>query len=169
MWRNATTLPAELTSLVGREAELDEIANLLELATTRLLTLTGTGGCGKTRLALRTGRNLTGIFQQGVWLVELAPVSDPYCITQTLIGSIGLVVDPYGQPLDTLIAFLNKHPVLLILDNCEHVVTEAARLSELLLRACPDLLILATSRESLGVPGEGNIPGPFVRITTRRG
>ena len=152
--QSAHNLPFELTSLVGRVAELAEIEHILEQPIARLLTLTGSGGCGKTRLALRTARITAGRFQHGVYLVELAPLSDPQLVTQAVIAAYGLVPEPNQPELNTLLAFLRTRETLLILDNCEHVIDAASALALALLRACPDLKILATSREPLDIPGE---------------
>ncbi|HEX2036046.1 MAG TPA: NB-ARC domain-containing protein, partial [Chloroflexota bacterium] len=137
---------------MGREAELAEVTS--RLATTQLLTLTGAGGCGKTRLALEVARGLIGHFPDGVWLVELAPLSDPALVPQAVAAVLG-VSDVPGQPLTTTLReALRPKRLLLVLDNCEHVVADAAALVDALLRVCPQLRILATSREVLGVPGE---------------
>jgi predicted ATPase/DNA-binding SARP family transcriptional activator/DNA-binding CsgD family transcriptional regulator len=145
-------LPASLTSFVGREREMLEARRLLSM--TRLLTLTGAGGSGKTRLALEVARGLLGIYPDGVWLVEFAPLSDPALVAKTL-ASVLDVREQAGQPVSrTLASHLSSRRTLLVLDNCEHVVEEAASLAEVLLKSCPDLKVLATSREPLGVPGE---------------
>jgi DNA-binding SARP family transcriptional activator len=145
-------LPAPRTSFVGREHELVEVGRLL--AMTRLLTLTGAGGAGKTRLALEVARNLVGAYPDGVWLVELAGLSEGALVAQAFARALGVREQP-GRPLaDTLIDALRGRSLLLVVDNCEHLVDEAARLVETLLDRCPDLRVLATSREVLGVAGE---------------
>jgi predicted ATPase/DNA-binding SARP family transcriptional activator/DNA-binding CsgD family transcriptional regulator len=145
-------LPTPLTSFVGREEALVEVRRLLSM--TRLLTLSGAGGSGKTRLALEAARDLVGAYPDGVWFVELAPVSDPALVARSVASVIDVREQP-GLPLArTLAAHLATRRVLLVLDNCEHVVGEAARLGEELLKSCAGLRILATSREPLGVPGE---------------
>ncbi len=151
-------LPVQLTSFVGREHELAEIKKLL--STTRLLTLTGVGGTGKTRLALQVAADLTGLgdpsglFVNGVWFVELAPLSDPALVPQT-VASVLNVREEAGRPLmATLTDFLHAKNLLLILDNCEHLLDACAQLATTLLRNCPDVTILATSREALGITGE---------------
>jgi len=147
-----TNLPVQLTSFIGREQEMAEVKRLL--SATRLLTLTGTGGCGKTRLALQVGAEVLERFQDGVWLVELASLSDPSLVAQAAVSALGLREEP-GRPLmQTLTDALQSRSLLLILDNCEHLVLECARLAETLLRRCPRLTILATSREALNVVGE---------------
>jgi predicted ATPase/DNA-binding SARP family transcriptional activator/DNA-binding CsgD family transcriptional regulator len=145
-------LPAERTSFVGREEELIEVERLLSM--TRLLTLTGAGGSGKTRFALRVAKNLVGTYQDGAWLVELAPLSEPELLEQAVAQALG-VREQTNVPLSaTLKDHLFARKVLLILDNCEHLIEAAAHLVETLLDSCPELKVLATSRESLNVAGE---------------
>ncbi len=145
-------LPASLTSFIGREREMLEAGRSLSM--TRLLTLSGAGGSGKTRLALEVARNFLGAYPDGVWLVEFAPLSDPTLVPQAVAQALGMREQP-GRPLeDTLKDYLRTKELLLVLDNCEHLVDAVARLAEALLSTCPKLRILATSREPLGVPGE---------------
>jgi non-specific serine/threonine protein kinase len=145
-------LPNQLTSFIGREHELGEIKRLLE--ENRLLTLSGAGGTGKTRLALHLATQVKDRYTEGVWLVELAALSDPLLVAPTLAQTLKLKEEP-GQPLlTTLVDFLQPKETLLLLDNCEHLLEECARLSDRLLRSCPALRILATSRESLNISGE---------------
>jgi len=145
-------LPAPLTSFVGREREMLEARRLLPM--TRLLTLTGAGGSGKTRLALEVARGLVGSYPDGVWLVELAPLSEGDLVAQEVAGALEVPEQP-GQPLtDTLVDALRDKELLLVMDNCEHLSDAAARLAETLLASCPRLRVLATSREPLGVSGE---------------
>jgi non-specific serine/threonine protein kinase len=148
----AHNLPLELTSFVGRVAEVAAVRSLL--AQTRLLTLVGTGGVGKTRLALRMAAELRPEFADGVWLVELGPLADPALVPQAVAATLGLREDPDRTPRDTLIAAIARRRLLLLLDNCEHLVDACADLAETLLRFCPRLHILATSREALGCAGE---------------
>jgi predicted ATPase/DNA-binding SARP family transcriptional activator/Tfp pilus assembly protein PilF len=145
-------LPLPLTRLVGRDDELAAIEKAV--AGTRLLTLTGTGGVGKTRLALAAAADLAGAFADGPVLVELAPLADPDLLPQHVLAALGLREETGQNPAGTLTAHLRSREVLLVLDNCEHLVGPAAALAEGLLRACPRLTVLATSREPLGVPGE---------------
>ena len=147
-------LPAPRTSFVGRDREMVEIKRALTM--TRLLTLTGTGGSGKTRLAIEVTRDLVGTYPDGVWLVELAPLSESGLVAQEVANVLGVQERP-GEPLvDTLVEALAGKEMLLVLDNCEHLVEAAARLVDTLLASCPHLKVLATSREPLGVSGEVN-------------
>ncbi|HET6315314.1 MAG TPA: helix-turn-helix domain-containing protein, partial [Chloroflexota bacterium] len=145
-------LPTPLTSFVGRQAQLTEISVLLE--STRLLTLTGPAGVGKSRLALEAARHLAGKGAGTVGLVELARLTDSELVTQAVADSVGVRGQPGHSLRDTLLQSLEQQHLLLALDNCEHVLQACAELSEALLRACPELRIMATSREHLGVPGE---------------
>src|SRR5215217_4736193 len=145
-------LPASRTSFVGREREMVEVKRTL--AMTRLLTLTGAGGSGKTRLALETAKDLISAYQDGVWLVELAPLSEEDLVPQAVAKALGVPERP-GEPLsDTLADALRGKGLLLIMDNCEHLIEATAHLADALLNGCPKLRILATSREPLGVGGE---------------
>jgi len=154
----SNNLPASLTSFVGREREVVEVKRTL--AMTRVLTLTGPGGSGKTRLALEVAAELVGAYPDGVWLVDLAPLLEPGLVARQVAGALEVPERP-GEPLtDTLLDALRARRVLLVLDNCEHLVDAVARLVEDLLHACPNLRLLATSREALGVHGEINLPVP---------
>ena len=144
-----TNLAAPMTSFVGRNREVADAKQLLER--TRLLTLVGAGGCGKTRLALQVANDLIGSYPDGVRLVELAALADPFLVTHAVAAATG-IRDERGQPLqDTLVAALRGRRLLLVLDNCEHLREACAQLAEVLLRECPDLRILATSRQALGI------------------
>jgi predicted ATPase len=148
----AARLPAQLTSFVGREREVAEVRALL--GGTRLLTLTGAGGSGKTRLALRVAADLLDAHPDGVWFVDLAPLSDEAQVAQAIVSALGLPDVPGRAPGAVLVQRLAPSAALLLLDNCEHLVAACARLADELLRACPRLRVLATSREVLGIPGE---------------
>lgn len=145
-------LPLELTGLVGRKREISEVEGLL--AEHRLLTLTGPGGSGKTRLALAVASALVDEYEDGVWLVELASLSDPDLVPQAVASALGVREEAGTTLLDSLRAHLKARETLLVLDNCEHLVGACADLAEALLRSCPELRILVTSREALGVAGE---------------
>jgi len=159
-------LPGQLTSFVGREKEMADVKELLaplspegrgvggEGRSTRLLTLTGPGGTGKTRLSLQAAHELLPFFPDGVWLVELASLSDPALMPQTVAAVLGVREEPDRPAIKTLADALHHKTLLLILDNCEHLIEACARLAEALLRACPNLKMLATSREALSIPGE---------------
>lgn len=147
-------LPAALTSFVGRQEELAEICQLLRRNETRLLTLTGAGGCGKTRLALAVAETLAPGYPHGVWLAELAPLNDPQLMVKTVAAAFNLGESGERPLLETLTDYLRSRQALLILDNCEHLIEAAADLTATLLRGCPHLNLLATSRETLRIPGE---------------
>ncbi|HZO91340.1 MAG TPA: tetratricopeptide repeat protein [Chthonomonadaceae bacterium] len=147
-----TNLPIQSTSFIGREREMAQLKELL--ASTRLLTLTGTGGCGKTRLALQVAAEVVEDYPDGVWLVELAALSDPSLVVQTVAAVLGLREEPGRSLTETLTDYLQSKSLLLLLDNCEHLVEACARLADTLLRSCPQLKILATSRETLNVASE---------------
>ncbi len=147
-----TNLPIPISSFIGRKRETAEIKTLL--ANHRLVTLTGAGGSGKTRLAIQVATDLVDSFQDGVWWVELAPLMDELLLPQVVAKALG-VHESATQPLsDTLASFILARQMLLVLDNCEHLVAASAHLAEKLLQACPNLKILATSREGLGIAGE---------------
>jgi predicted ATPase/DNA-binding SARP family transcriptional activator len=163
-----TNLRAELTSFVGRDTELRHVAELL--GAHRLITLTGPGGAGKTRLAVEAARAELPAMPDGVWLVELAPVTDPADVTSTVLGTLGLREQVLVYPtrprrlmaetplppdeLSRLLSALAAKRTLLVLDNCEHLIAAAAALADRVLAACPQVLILATSREPLNITGE---------------
>jgi predicted ATPase/DNA-binding SARP family transcriptional activator/DNA-binding CsgD family transcriptional regulator len=145
-------LPAALTSFVGREAQIGEVSRLS--AGARLLTLTGTGGCGKTRLAVEVARHLVDQYPDGVWLLELAALSDGSLVESELARLLGVRVPPNRPLAEVLAEALSTKQMLLILDNCEHLLDACAALIETLLVASPGLHVLATSRVALGVKGE---------------
>jgi predicted ATPase/DNA-binding SARP family transcriptional activator/Tfp pilus assembly protein PilF len=155
-------LPQELTSFIGREREISQIKQLLFSA--RLLTFTGPGGCGKTRLALKVATDLVHDFRDGVWLIELAALSDPAMVAHRVSAVLGLREPPGRPSIETLLKHLKAKNILLVLDNCEHLVHACARCAEMLLKACPNLQIMATSREALGVRGETLFPVPALSM-----
>jgi len=148
----AHNLPRQLTTFIGRRREIAEVKRLL--SETRLVTLTGTGGAGKTRLALQVAAELVDVYPDGVWFVELATLTDPILVPQAVAGSLGLRELPDRPLLAVLLERLERKHLLLVLDNCEHLVEACAHLTVALLQACPGLRVLATSREALSVPGE---------------
>src|SRR6516225_8323 len=148
----AGNLPAELTSFVGRRGELAEVRRLL--AGSRLVTLTGVGGVGKTRLAVRAAAGLRRAFRDGVWLVQLDQLRDPALVAQAVAETLGLQDRAGYAPEAAVAEHLAGRQLLLVLDNCEHLVDAAAKLADLLLRAAAGLRVLATSRESLNITGE---------------
>jgi predicted ATPase/DNA-binding XRE family transcriptional regulator len=153
-------LPIAVTSFVGREQELGDVPR--RLRATPLLTLTGAGGSGKTRLAIETARLLVNEYPDGVWLVELAPLADPALVPHRLASLLG-VRETADRPMPIALAeALHGAQVLLVLDNCEHLLEACAGLADLLVRECPTVHMLATSREPLGIPGELTYPiGPL--------
>jgi predicted ATPase/DNA-binding SARP family transcriptional activator/DNA-binding CsgD family transcriptional regulator len=155
-------LPLARTSFIGRERERLEAKRLL--AMTRLLTLTGVGGCGKTRLGLEVARELVGAYPDGVWLVELAPLSDPTLIAQAIAQALSVREQPGRALTETLEDTLRTKKMLLVVDNCEHLMEVVVRLVDALLDSCPDLRILATSRERLNTAGEVNWVVPSLTV-----
>ncbi|MBK8552244.1 MAG: tetratricopeptide repeat protein, partial [Ignavibacteria bacterium] len=145
-------LPVQLTSFIGRVEVMQQLKSLLKQ--TRLLTILGPGGAGKTRLSLQAGADLIDEFANGVFITELAHLSDPSFILQTLMNSLGVKEEKGRSPEDSLIDHLKNKEMLLILDNCEHLINECAKLSEKLLKNCQKLKIITTSREALNCSGE---------------
>jgi predicted ATPase/DNA-binding CsgD family transcriptional regulator len=150
--RRTGNLPAEVTSFVGRRAEVAEVRRLLSAA--RLVTLTGPGGVGKTRLGLRVGTALRRAFPDGVWLVELAQVGEDALVPHSIVQALGIQDAAGHKPQELLVERVRQRHLLLVLDNCEHVVDGCAELISNLLREAEQLRVLATSRETLRVPGE---------------
>lgn len=155
-------LPIQLTSFIGREKEIAQIKSLVEH--NRLVTLTGSGGVGKTRHALQVGAEVLDGFIDGVWLIELAPVSSPELVPQALASVLGVRQDQ-GRPLMTALQdHLQSKTILLLLDNCEHLLEAGAQLADELLHACPHLKILVSSREALGMAGEVSFRVPSLAL-----
>lgn len=151
-------LPQQVSSFIGRKRELGQVRTLL--AQTRLLTLLGTGGIGKTRLSLQAAVESLDAYADGVWFVELAALTDPRLVAQAVASALG-VVEEGGRPVvEALVHHVRERCLLLILDNCEHLVDACAEISAALLQAGPQLSILASSREPLRVPGETTYPVP---------
>ena len=145
-------LPHRFTSFVGRERELEQLRQALE--ETRLLTLTGAGGCGKTRLALQTVADCLEGYPDGVWWVELAPLAEPELLGDALAAALGIRPLPGRTALQAACAHLAARRAVVVLDNCEHLLEAAAQAADALLQACPRLTVLATSRAPLGLSGE---------------
>jgi len=145
-------LPVSLTAFIGRDKEQQELGEFLDA--NRLVTLLGPGGIGKTRLSLKVGEREMGNFPDGVWLVELAPLGDSEVLLQTLAAVLDISTQAPVPTGSVLVNFLRTRKILLILDNCEHLLDACAQTADMLLKACPHLKILSTSRQALGIPGE---------------
>ena len=156
--RRLHNLPVQLTTFIGREQEIAEVKH--RLVTNRLLTLTGAGGCGKTRLALQVAAGSLGQYLDGVWLVELAPLADPALVPNSVAAALDVPEQPTRPLADTLADYLGTKTLLLVLDNCEHLRASCQNLTDHLLRASETVRILATSREALGVEGESTYRVP---------
>jgi predicted ATPase/DNA-binding SARP family transcriptional activator len=155
-------IPAALNSFVGREREMAELQRAL--AMTRLLTLTGAGGTGKTRLATEAARELAGTYPDGAWMVDASALSDPELLTQAVAAVFGVGEQPEQPLLASLTDALRPKETLLVLDNCEHLIDACAHLSETLLGSCRNLRILATSRQALGIAGDVVWPVPPLSV-----
>jgi len=145
-------LPMQLTTFIGREAELTQVRELL--AANRLVTLTGAGGVGKTRLALEIAARLNGDFADGIWYVDLAPITYPDVVCVAVARAFGLPDQPGRSMMDAITRFVAGRQMLVVLDNCEHLLDASAALMVALLEACPSLTVLSTSREPIGIAGE---------------
>ena len=150
--RLLNNLPVQVSSFIGRDAELAEVRRLI--AGSRLVTLTGPGGAGKTRLALQVAAGMADGSGDGVWFADLAPLQDPDLVAVTVAKVLGIAADPDRPLLDTLVEAVGQRSLLLLLDNCEHVIDTCAKLADALLRNCRNIALLATSREPLGIDGE---------------
>ncbi len=158
-------LPEQLTSFVGREEELRDIGDAL--AETRLLTLTGAGGCGKTRLAAQAAADALDRFPDGAWWIELAPLADPEAVGPTLGEAIGVKPLPGQSSLEAAVAHLAGARALIVLDNCEHLLEACATSADALLRGCQGVKVLATSRAPLGVAGETHWRVPSLSLPSQ--
>ena len=147
-----TNLPTQLSTFIGREKEVDQIKQRLEK--NRLVTLNGSGGVGKTRLSIQVSSELLGEYPNGVWLVELAPITDPALVVQTVCAALDVTPQGNAPALNVLTDYLKQKKILLVVDNCEHLIDACAQLCETLLHACPNLKIITSSREALGIDGE---------------
>lgn len=148
----APRLPVLLTSFIGREVEIDEVRRLLTVQ--RLVTLSGAGGVGKTRLAVHVADQMATGFADGAWQVDFAPIAHPDLVAVTVARALGLPDQPGRSAVDTVLRFVGDRQMLLLLDNCEHLLDACAALVNVLLNACPNVKVLATSREPIGVAGE---------------
>ena len=155
-------LPTQLTTFIGRTRELEEVKRLIE--SNRLLTLLGPGGTGKTRLMLQAASDLVEHFPDGVWLVELAPLTNPELVTEKTAGVLGVRGHPDRSLVDSLAVYLRRKGILLLLDNAEHLIQTSAELTEHLLMLCPQLKILVTSREPLSIGGEATFQVPSLSL-----
>jgi non-specific serine/threonine protein kinase len=159
-------LPLQMTRFIGRQRECGQVRGLLDQH--RLVTLIGPGGVGKTRLALRVAEDVVEEFTHGVWYVELAPVVDPGLVEQTVAVVLGLRPDQSVTVFDALRKFLQHKQLLLLLDNCEHLVETCAHLANRLLQGCPQVKLLVSSREALGIPGEAVYRMPSMALPERQ-
>ncbi|CEK14962.1 tetratricopeptide repeat protein [Chthonomonas calidirosea] len=156
-------LPTLLTSFIGREKELKQLEQLLNR--TRLLTLSGSGGCGKTRLAIEFAERLQAEFSDGIWFIELASIADPSFIPHAVANALGVAALPiYPSAQEAILEHLKSQRVLLLLDNCEHLIEAAAQFANTLLHTCPYLKIVATSREPLNITGEVTFRVPSLSL-----
>lgn len=158
----ANNLPLQLTSFIGREKEIEQIKKRLEK--NRLVTLTGSGGVGKTRLSIRVASELLDGYPNGVWLAELASITDPALVAKTLCAALGLELHGNMSPVEILTGYLHSKKLLFVVDNCEHLIDACAQLCETLLYACPNLRIIASSREALGIDGENAYRVPSLSL-----
>ncbi len=155
-------LPAFLTTFIGREKEQADVINLITKY--RLVTLTGSGGVGKTRLSIQVAAELLSEYPIGIWLVELAPLTDPALVPQSVCAVLGVKPDGNTSALEALTNYLRSKKILLVMDNCEHLIDACAQLCDALLRSCSELRILASSRESMGIGGEHSYRVPSLSL-----
>lgn len=160
--RPKNNLPTQLTTFIGREKEVEQIKGRMEK--NRLVTLTGSGGIGKTRLSIQVASELLTEYPIGVWLVELAPLTDPALVPQSVCAALGVKPEGDTSALDALINYMHEKKILLVVDNCEHLIDACAQLCDSLLHACPDLRIIASSREALGIEGENAYRVPSLSL-----
>ncbi|MFN2459526.1 MAG: tetratricopeptide repeat protein [Candidatus Velthaea sp.] len=158
-------LPRQISSFVGRDADIAEIKKQLDK--TPVLTLVGAGGVGKTRCALQAGTELLQAYADGVWFVDFAPLGDPALVPHAIASALGVHESPNRALVETIVGFLRNRQALVILDNCEHVVVQAAHCAEAIVRACTHVRIVATSREPLGIGGERTYRVPSLSVPPR--
>jgi predicted ATPase/class 3 adenylate cyclase len=157
-----TNLPTQLTSFIGREKEVEQIKNRLEK--NRLVTLTGSGGIGKTRLSIQVASELLSEYPNGTWLVELASITNPEFVTREICAVLDINLPGNASPLTVLTEYLQAKKLLLVVDNCEHLIQTCAQICDSLLHACPNLRIIASSREALGIDGENSYHVPSLSL-----
>jgi predicted ATPase/Flp pilus assembly protein TadD len=155
-------LPLQLTTFIGREKEIEQVKKRLEKS--RLVTLTGSGGVGKTRLSIQVASELLEAYPNGVWLVELAPLSDSALVIQTVCTALNVTPQVNVPAWNALIDYLKPKKILLVLDNCEHLIDACSQFCDSLLHLCPDLQIIASSREALGIDGENTYHVPSLSL-----
>jgi predicted ATPase/DNA-binding CsgD family transcriptional regulator len=160
--RRSGNLPAEATSFIGRRRELAEVRK--KLSTARLITLVGPGGVGKTRLAIRIAAQLTRGFRDGAWLVELADVRDPALVSNAALAALDLRDQAFTEPLVLLLSYLKDKQLLLLMDNCEHLLGSAAHVAAQVIKNAPGVRVLLTSREPLAIAGEHVVPVPPLEL-----
>ena len=160
--RRSGNLPAEATSFIGRRRELAEVRKKLSAA--RLVSLVGPGGVGKTRLAIRSAAELARGFRDGAWLVELADVRDPALVSNAALAALDLRDQAFTEPLVLLLSYLKDREILLLMDNCEHLLDSAAQVTAEVIRAAPGVRVLVTSREPLAIAGEHLVPVPPLEL-----
>src|SRR4051794_11695405 len=160
-----TNLPAELTPFIGRRREVGDVKRLL--GGSRLVTLTGVGGVGKTRLAKRVAEEVQRAFAAGVWFVDLAPLEDASLLNRTVAGTLGMRDDRDGADVDALARRVGDKQLLLVLDNCEHLLGACAVLVNGLLQCSPQLRVVCTSRQALGITGEQIVVVPPLAVPAR--
>jgi class 3 adenylate cyclase len=160
-------LPAQLSTFVGRADAIAAVED--RLTRSRLVTLTGAGGAGKTRLALQVAANRVDAHPDGVWLVDLSGLTDPALLEMTVLAALHAPELPGQSPIEALTSYLARRDLLVVLDNCEHLIEAAAALVDSLLRAVPGIRFIATSREPLNVPGESTWRVPSLSLPERSG
>jgi predicted ATPase len=160
--RRIGNLPAEATSFIGRRRELAELRS--KLTAGRLVSLVGPGGVGKSRLAVRAATNLGRGFKDGAWLVELAEVRDPALVSNAVMAALDLRDQAATEPLTLLLSYLKDKSLLLVVDNCEHLIGATAHLVSEVLRVAPDVRVISTTREPLSVAGEHVVPVPPLEL-----